>query len=427
MAARAAVDKDLLEQILSGGFKGGRNDRGLPPPGGRIAPGDGLNPPPFIHPTAEVPKPPSIDDLFKRRNELEQFFKLLPDDVTGMNQEELQTAVDNLNEYKKLSLQLQPQIQEQRKQELINRIRSNLAGTPDIRDTAPGAENAPQEVADLVLQGKNMQEIESYLGRYRGRLYNYNFGNYIKAFRDAVGSRSSDYYKGEDFIPNISEQLGKIKPILEEMIGKQKSEKAIQEFLKDLPAQQTAAIDELEKTLGASQERLFREQFLPMITQQLNTRGLLFGGDLASSLAEQSAKLSSAREAQIAPLRTQSAFQAQSLNYENLLRQALDSTGNLQSALGFARQMFAQQKQNQFAASQNELNRQFQQNMSDRDYAMKLALMGGIGNKQNQLLGSLAGTALGSLAGFIPGAGIAGALLGSQLGGQIGGGIGSYF
>lgn len=161
------------------------------------------------------------------------------------------------------------------------------------------------------------------------------------------------------------------KDVLSYVVGQK--EGLVKSELEALPERQSQAISDLDRQLQESQGRFFQEQLSPSIMQQLNARGLLDSGSLAASLAETGGRLSQSREQYIAPLRAETALGAGRMNFENTLRGALESGQSLSQATSFARNLFSQQQQNQFASGQNALNRQFQDEQSRQNQAFQLA------------------------------------------------------
>ena len=214
-------------------------------------------------------------------------------------------------------------------------------------------------------------------------------------------------------------------------------ERKYQESIPQLAQEEQTAINQFETGLQESQTRFLNESIVPNIIKQLNARGLATGGDLAASIAEASGGLQREIQGQVAPLRAQSSLGAIQAKGQNILRGALESGQSLSSAMEFARNLLSQDRQNQFTAGENDINRAFQQELFNQQQAIQLALGNASGGWASGLdyflqYGLPALSSIG--AAFIPGgiaakiaastaAGAGGSFLGQTLTSQGAGGL----
>lgn len=186
-------------------------------------------------------------------------------------------------------------------------------------------------------------------------------------------------YAGTEKIPlpiDVNAEIASIHPALEPILAKKAAEQKVQDQLTAFPGQQNQAISDLDMALRASQGKFFDQTLSPQIIDQLNARGILDSGSLAEAFAKSASQLNTVREAGIAPLRSNVANQSAQMNYENALRGALESGRSLTDAVAFARALQAQTNQNNFIASQNDLNRSFSNEQMNQERAFELALAG---------------------------------------------------
>lgn len=221
---------------------------------------------------------------------------------------------------------------------------------------------------------------------------------------------------GADEITNILNSTPEQAKELSASYVKSYREGATNTALEGLPAKQKAVFDELDQALRGSQESFFTKDLQPSIERALSASGKgLRSGSLAEALASQAGKLNTAREGILSPLRSQTALGTQQLSFENTLRGALESGKTLTEATGFINDIFKQDKQNQFASSEAELNRIFQGEQNAQNQALMLALQSGQSD------------GLSSLDMFYKyGLPVLGGVLGGPLGGALASGVSSY-
>lgn len=148
----------------------------------------------------------------------------------------------------------------------------------------------------------------------------------------------------------------------------------LQQELAGLPAQEEAAISELEKSLTSQQQQFFEQDLAPTIISQLNVRGLLDSGSLATALAKTGGQLQREIRNVIAPLRAQVGLGAPQRAFEQTLRGALEAGQSLREATQFARNLIGLQREQGFTASQSQLARQFQSELFRQRAGLELAL-----------------------------------------------------
>lgn len=192
---------------------------------------------------------------------------------------------------------------------------------------------------------------------------------------------------------------------------KSRGEAKVQEQLAGLPAQEEAAVNELEATLQEQQGRYFSEQLTPRITESLNTRGLLNTGSFATALAKAGQQSYQGVVDVTRPLRSQIKLGAPQRGFDQTLRGALEQGKSLAEATAFARNLLTTNRANSFTASQSELGRLNDLQMAQLGYASRggsrqpsgldyflqygLPVLGGVAGS---FLGPY-GTALGTAAG----------------------------
>lgn len=151
-------------------------------------------------------------------------------------------------------------------------------------------------------------------------------------------------------------------------------ERGIRKEVEKIPEKEAQAIKGIEVALGGQQKRFFEEEALPSITQQLNIRGLLDSGSLATALAQETGRGRERIEGIITPLEMQSRLGGAQRGFEQTLRGALESGRSLEDAIGFSRQLYAGEKEHDFQSAQSVLGRNFQQDMFNQEQALQFAL-----------------------------------------------------
>jgi len=154
-------------------------------------------------------------------------------------------------------------------------------------------------------------------------------------------------------------------------------ERGVNEFLTALPGKQDASINALDRALMGSQTAFFNRNLQPSIEASLNRRGLLTSGSLAEALGGAAANLNAARESAIAPLRHGAGQEALNKSYENILRGALESGKSLSDSIAFVNSQIAQRNQNEFTATQRNLDRDFENEMFNKRTSLELEMAGG--------------------------------------------------
>ena len=198
--------------------------------------------------------------------------------------------------------------------------------------------------------------------------------NVLDTYTPALAKGDFSTRVTKDIAPNVQEDITKIQSILQPKIAKAEAEGKIGAYMAGLPGEREREISEFEESLGESRGQFFEQELTPRIIRSLQARGALHSGDLASTLAEAGTGLQREVRDITAPLRVSAAQEISGKRYENLLRQSLEATGDIQSALAFARQASEADKQRQFGAAQSEITRRNQEQLMQQQLAVQLAL-----------------------------------------------------
>ena len=177
-----------------------------------------------------------------------------------------------------------------------------------------------------------------------------------------------------DIAPEVEADISAIQSILQPKLGKRAGEQKIQDYLATLPGESERDIQKFERALGESRGEFFEQELTPRIIRSLSARGALHSGDLESSLAQEGGRLQREVRDIGSGLRMQSQQDVSGKRYENLLRQSLEATGDVQSAIEFARRMSQQDKAMQFQSSESLADRLSKEGISRQEMSIALAL-----------------------------------------------------
>jgi hypothetical protein len=146
-----------------------------------------------------------------------------------------------------------------------------------------------------------------------------------------------------------------------------------------LDQQQASLQDELAagtnayvQNQSANAEQQFNQELAPRIAQNANIRGSLYSGDFGSELAGAAGQVYDPIAQQEAQLRQNDIMFYTDAAYQNAFRKAQQATGDFQAQLGNTRQTAQQTQQNNFASGQNELTRNFNQMLLQRQQEQAL-------------------------------------------------------
>lgn len=151
-------------------------------------------------------------------------------------------------------------------------------------------------------------------------------------------------------------------------------DKAATDEAAQVQPKQEQAIAELSQALTGQAQQTLSNDYAPMIAQELNKRGIISGGDLASALTSTAGTLARGVQGITAPLLADAKMGGATRNYETVLRGQLAAGKSLDDAINFSRNFYNQGVQNTFASGQADLNRQFQDEMTRQQMAMQLAM-----------------------------------------------------
>lgn len=149
---------------------------------------------------------------------------------------------------------------------------------------------------------------------------------------------------------------------------------AVKKETASLQPKQEAAIGDLANAFTQQNQTALSRDFAPMIAQELNKRGMLSGGDLASSLASTAGTLQQKSNDILNPLMANVKLGGANATYDSVLRGQLAGNKSLDDAINFSRNFYNQGIQNQFAAGQNAMSQASQNELYRQQMAMQMAM-----------------------------------------------------
>lgn len=246
-----------------------------------------------------------------------------------------------------------------------------LKRRPTIAKNLDNLKSAATQIAhDVVENGADLSTAVNKL--YGDNPNYYNVNTIIDEVNSAIPNLK--HLQIPSNTKDITKQLGDVQGILNPLVAKNKQEAEVNAYLNDLPGQNDKQISEFEKTLQNSQSEFFGGSLASQIIQAMNARGIVNSGDTTDSLTSAAAGLQRDVKNTIAPIRLQANQDVSNKKYENILRGALEQGQSLSSAVDFARNLYSQDLQNQFTASQADLNRKFQSDQYNQQMALRMAL-----------------------------------------------------
>lgn len=147
---------------------------------------------------------------------------------------------------------------------------------------------------------------------------------------------------------------------------KRENEQAIDNYQASLPDELARTRGELVNTLQGEATRTFNDFSKPSIQQNLNARGLLYSGDLASEFAREASSL----QAPIENLQTQLidedyAFY-KDIAHQTALRREIEASNNVADSLAFQKGKSRLRQQQDFDSAQATLARTYNENLARR-------------------------------------------------------------
>jgi len=174
---------------------------------------------------------------------------------------------------------------------------------------------------------------------------------------------------------------------------------------------------------------VYENELKPRIEENLNVRGLLYSGDLATELARTGSGLQADIEQQALALQQEDDAFFQDIAYQNTFRKEIEAGNDVSSQLDFARNQTRTNQQQNFLRTQNDLRRRYQEQSYQKDLDRQLRVQEANlkrqqdlarKNQQSGLISSIGSTA-GMIGGALIGAKLSNPVVGAQIGSQLGG------
>jgi len=251
------------------------------------------------------------------------------------------------------------------------------------------------------------------------------YSAYIDAIRNSGLNPDPAYYNGQtdNSIPDYTDYTGQINSLLD----KQVKDQTVNDFLTALPSDLSKNREDYLRQLQDYSTQNYNEDIAPAVQATINTRGLLFSGDLPDALGQAAIDVQSNLDQARIDLESQDNELFFNAAYQKKVQDLLDASTNYKSDLANERSNVLTQQNQRFTSNQNDLNAKLQQKLLlqslDRQEALNKAQLEQQKNKLNKqntsnLIGGI-GQGIGTVVGASAG-GPVGAAVGSQAGSGIG-------
>lgn len=306
------------------------------------------------------------------------------------------------------------------KDEALKRINANgINGHNEA-----GLKIASEYAADAFEKGNyNPQVFAEYISdRSGGEIGPGEFERLKNAAKDIGsqfgGNRFNEFYRDVVSTPaDYSTDIKRINDLLSARGLKRQREEELSQFESGLESEFARGREEFLRGEEEYGRNVFQNVLAPQIAENLNIRGLLYSGDLASELARSASGIQSGTEAAFLKQQEEDDLFFQNAAYNTTFRKEIEAGRDISSALSQERETQRANRQISFQRTQNDLRRRYQEESYQRDLErqsrlqeQRLRLERDVGEKQrrNELVGNI-GSTLGQIGGTI---------IGSRIGNQ---------
>ena len=365
-----------------------------------------------------------VEKVGKRytKSELDKYLKET-EDVGGLGEDELGErleAFEELGELKPEKVSKFSDFKNLITEEIMGQVEGQLPGHSIGRGQAEKVSNA---IADRLFKGEDVagQEIaerikDNYLDPSGGIILNDKEFKRLKGYvvdrvREVGLTRRSEFQDTEGTPIDVSEDVKSLQDLISGKETRRKREGELEEFIGGLESELSRGREEFVSGEQEYAKGIFERELKPQIEESLNVRGLLYSGDLASELARTATGLQTDIEQQALSLQEEDDLFFQNVAYFDTFRKEIAAGEDVSAKLGFERTQQRNRQQFDFASTQSNLRRRYEEESyrrqleraqsaqesnlrRQRDAATKQRttdIIGGIGQAVGQIGGAYAG------------------------------------
>lgn len=224
-----------------------------------------------------------------------------------------------------------------------------------------------------------------------------------------------------------ADEIGGLTQLQSSLVDKRNRQSSLDSTINNLPGELAQGTDQLVSGLQDAGAQTLQDELNPQIQQDLNARGLLFGGDLQAELTSAGAGIYGDIQATHEDLLAQDDAFFKDAAFKNELQKTSTTDADYLAGLQRERDSAITDSQNRFKSSQAGIQNKFEEDLtSRRAQAARYAAQERAARSKDASDAALAGQ-IGQAAGGIIGAGagfLAGGPVGAVVGAGVGGGVG---
>lgn len=347
-------------------------------------------------------------------------------DVANLSDAELQDRLSNFNDLQGIPEPAQGYDQEKYVADVAGLIGYKL----QEQGKGSRASGALREAANYLFASKDGGFNPVIFGNILNAGHN---GDDLKNFANDIQGQvfplTNGYLRTSNGAPDYSNQINEAQGVLTDRGNRANSQAQIDQLNSSLPEELARGRNQLFGAQANDASRFFSEQLAPTVMGNLNSRGILYSGDLESELNRAAGDVQSTLESSQADQISADDMFFRNAAYQQTFQREIQAGQDLSGQVGNARNQALNNQDLNFQRTQADLGRQYSSLISQRQNEQASMAQQAAAKRQKDLQDSQnqAGliSGIGSSVGAIGGAAIGGppgAVIGGTTGGVIAGG-----